>query len=113
MTGNNFTQKSNNAKYKQQQQQQHNNNGENMEDQTISMKAVPTKVDSEEKHCVTERIEDVGENARLSKEEAWQLYLKKLDEEAGYLSVTADCPGTALCICTHCVVSVTVLHCES
>ena len=84
-----------------------------MEDRIILKKAAPTKVDSKEDDCVTERIlEDVGEDAKLSKEEAWQLYLTKLDEEAGYLSVTADCPGTALCICTHCVVSVTVLHCE-
>ena len=40
----------------------------------------------------------------LSREEAWQMFLAKLDEEANYFSVTEEEPGKGICACRQCVV---------
>ena len=43
-----------------------------------------------------------GSYVVLSREEAWQMYLAKLDEEANYF--TEEEPGKDICSCQQCVV---------
>ena len=78
-----------------------------LEDWT-NLKGEDEDVVREEEDNTTVNREEEGGN--LSKEAAWHLYLTKLDEEAGYLSVS---PDTTLCICSQCLVSrrVNPLHC--
>ena len=40
----------------------------------------------------------------LTKEEAWQMYFNKLDEEANYFTVTEETEED-ICTCTTCIVS--------
>ena len=50
------------------------------------------------------RVEEVEER-QLSREEAWHLYLAKLEEEANYFSVSESSEETELCTCQTCIVS--------
>ena len=50
------------------------------------------------------RVEEVEER-QLSREEAWHLYLAKLEEEANYFSVSDSSEETELCTCQTCIVS--------
>ena len=44
----------------------------------------------------------------LTREEAWQMYLNKLDEEANYFTVTEE-TEEEICTCTTCIVSRNIL----
>ena len=43
----------------------------------------------------------------ISREEAWKLYIKKLQEEANYLLNSPD--NVEICSCNDCIVSIRVL----
>jgi hypothetical protein len=45
------------------------------------------------------------EETYLTTEEAWQMYLNKLDEEANYFTVGDEEADADICTCTTCVVS--------
>ena len=47
-----------------------------------------------------------GEERQLTREEAWHLYLAKLEEEANYFSVSDSSEETDICTCQTCIVSV-------
>ena len=47
----------------------------------------------------------------LSREEAWALYMAKLEEEANYFSVGDSVePDTDICTCHTCIVSIDINH---
>ena len=46
-----------------------------------------------------------GEERQLTREEAWHLYLAKLEEEANYFSVSDREEEPDICTCHTCVVS--------
>ena len=50
------------------------------------------------------RVEE-GEERQLTREEAWHLYLAKLEEEANYFSVSDREEEPDICTCHTCVVS--------
>ena len=100
---------------KQQQIQQNRNSIGNMKDWTnlrseekesINAKkqeVVNSKIEEEIMKLVSVTREEEG-NHSLNREEAWQLYLNKLDEEANYFRVTEEETDKDLCICASCVV---------
>ena len=51
------------------------------------------------------RVEE-GEERQLTREEAWHLYLAKLEEEANYFSVSDREEEPDLCTCHTCIVSI-------
>ena len=59
-------------------------------------------IKKEDNNTVFGEGEEEEEGGNLNREAAWDLYLTKLHEEAGYLSVS---PDTTLCICSQCLVS--------
>ena len=50
------------------------------------------------------RVEEGGER-QLTREEAWHLYLAKLEEEANYFSVSEREEEPDICTCHTCIVS--------
>ena len=50
------------------------------------------------------RVEEVEER-QLTREEAWHLYLAKLEEEANYFSVSDREEEPDICTCHTCIVS--------
>ena len=50
------------------------------------------------------RVEEVEER-QLTREEAWHLYLAKLEEEANYFSVSEREEEPDICTCHTCIVS--------
>ena len=50
------------------------------------------------------RVEE-GEERQLTREEAWHLYLAKLEEEANYFSVSEREEEPDICTCHTCIVS--------
>ena len=64
---------------------------------------VNSKIGEEIMELVSVTTEEGG-NHSLKREEAWQLYLTKLDEEANYFRVTEEETDKDLCICASCVV---------
>ena len=64
---------------------------------------VNSKIGEEIMELVSVTREEGG-NHSLKREEAWQLYLTKLDEEANYFRVTEEETDKDLCICASCVV---------
>ena len=64
---------------------------------------VNSKIGEEIMELVSVTREEAG-NHSLNREEAWQLYLTKLDEEANYFRVTEEETDKDLCICASCVV---------
>ena len=51
------------------------------------------------------RVEE-GEERQLTREEAWHLYLAKLEEEANYFSVSEREEEPDICTCHTCIVSI-------
>ena len=49
------------------------------------------------------RVEEVEER-HLTREEAWHLYLNKLEEEANYFSVSDNSDEPDICTCNTCIV---------
>ena len=56
------------------------------------------------------RVEEVEER-QLTREEAWHLYLAKLEEEANYFSVSDREEELDICTCHTCIVSNNNLRC--